>query len=64
MTKQKYEGNIEGYSFVMNDGGDAIEVYKNPNVDYPDHFIYINEGSIQNEKDFHYEIADWFIQNS
>ena len=60
MTKKKYEGMIEGYSFVMNDDGDAIEVYSNTESDYPDDYIYIREGSIKDEKTFHYEIMAWF----
>ena len=62
MNKVKYEGTIEGYSFLMKDD-DVIEVWSDFDADYPETYIYLREGSIQNEKQFHMEIASWWIHN-
>ena len=60
--KTKFEGTIDGYSFLMKDD-DVIEVWTDFDSDYPESYIYVKEGSIKDEKNFHYEIADWFLKN-
>lgn len=60
--KVKYEGTIDGYSFLMKDD-DVIEVWTDFDSDYPESYIYVKEGSIENKKQFDYEIADWWMRN-
>lgn len=57
----KYESNINGYSFLMEDN-DRIEVWENCNVASPLCYINFDAGSITSEKDFHVEISHWFIE--
>lgn len=59
MNKNKYEGVIEGYSFLMKED-DVIEVWSDFDSEYPESYIYVKSGSIQNKKDFDYEIMHWF----
>jgi hypothetical protein len=46
----------------MNDD-DVIEVWSDYDGEHPESYIYVRAGSIKNEKDFHWEISDWFIKN-
>lgn len=62
MSKIIYESVIGGYSFVMVSES-SIEVWEDFNSDYPDSYIPVKPGSISNEKQFHYEIADWYMRN-
>ena len=56
-----YEGSIGSYSFQYKEG-DIIEVWGFDN-EQPESFIYVKEGSIKSEKDFHAEISYWFFKN-
>lgn len=56
-----YEGIIGAYSFLMTDG-DVIEIWGQDN-DRPESFIFLREGAIKNEKDFHMEIMSWASNN-
>jgi len=58
----KYEGTIDGYSFISTDE-DVIEVWENMTEDHPFSYIYLREGGLRDEKDFHYEIMDWVAHN-
>lgn len=62
MSKIKYESKIKTYHFIMNDEN-TIEVWSEYDGDHPESYIYVKEGSIKSEKDFHLEISDWFIKN-
>jgi hypothetical protein len=62
MNSIKYEGVIGTYSFIMKDD-DVIEVWMDCDSEYPDSFIYVNENSIKNKKDFDYEIMAWYSKN-
>ena len=62
MSKGKYEAEINKYYFIMNDD-DVIEVWSDYDGEHPESYIYVKAGSIKNEKDFHWEISDWFIKN-
>lgn len=57
-----YEGNIEGYTFIMKNKRE-IEVWDDLSKEFPECFIYLREGSITNEKDFHKEISYWWMDN-
>jgi len=59
--KVKYEGVIGSYSFQMTED-DIIEVWGFDN-DRPESFIYLREGSVKTEKQFHEEISYWHMQN-
>jgi hypothetical protein len=56
----KYTGNINSYSFVMKEGENVIEVWSDMGEEFPDAYIHLKEGEIRNEKDFHFEIADYY----
>jgi hypothetical protein len=60
--KEKYEGEIGGYSFFMKENNN-IEVWENMNSDHPISFIYLRDGDVRDEKDFHYEIMAWVAKN-
>lgn len=62
MSKYKYESTIEGFSFIMKDD-DVIEVWSDFDSEYPESYIYVKPGSIKNEKNFHFEISDWWMRN-
>ncbi len=62
MSKGKYEAEINNYYFIMNDD-DVIEVWSDYDGEHPETYIYVREGSVKNEKDFHFEVSDWFIKN-
>jgi translation elongation factor EF-Ts len=62
MNKIKYEAEINNYYFIMKDE-DTIEVWTDYDGEHPESYIYVREGSIKNEKDFHFEVSDWFIKN-
>jgi hypothetical protein len=40
----------------------TIEVWSDRDSEYPFSYIYVKEGSIKSEKDFHYEISDFFLK--
>lgn len=56
----KYTGNINSYSFVMKENENVIEVWSNMDEEFPYAYIYLREGDVKNEKDFHFEIADYY----
>jgi hypothetical protein len=62
MSKISYEGTIDGYSFLMEEDG-VIEVWSNYDSEYPESYIYLGEGSIQNQKQFEIEISSWWVRN-
>ena len=57
-----YEGSVGSYSFLMTDEN-TIEVWSDMGSDRPESYIFLKEGSITTEKDFHQEISYWFIKN-
>ena len=63
MNKKQYEGNIDGYSFLMKDDG-VIEVWSDMDSEYPESYIYVKSGTIKSEKDFHFEISDWWMKKA
>ncbi len=62
MNKNKYEADINNYYFFMTEAS-TIEVWSDRDSEYPFSYIYVKEGSIKSEKDFHYEISDFFLKN-
>jgi hypothetical protein len=56
-----YEASVGSYSFQMTDA-DIIEVWGFDN-ERPESFIYLKEGSVKTEKDFHYEVMSWCSKN-
>jgi hypothetical protein len=62
MSKIIYEGNVGNYSFIMTEN-DTIEVWSSLDLEEPDSYIYVKEGSINTEKQFHQEISYWFMNN-
>lgn len=58
-----YEGVINGHNFQMIDET-VIEVWTDLDNTRPESFIFVKEGSIKNEKDFHYEIMEWSSKNT
>lgn len=56
-----YEGTVGSYNFQMVDDS-IIEVWGFDN-ERPESFIYLKEGSIKNEKEFHLEISYWHMNN-
>lgn len=61
-VKVIYEGAIGGHRFLMTDG-DVIEVW-GQDIDRPESFIFLDVGSIKDEKDFHMEIMNWISKNT
>lgn len=61
MSNNKYEADINNYYFIMTDDN-TIEVWSDKDSEYPFSYIYVKEGSIKSEKDFHYEISDFFLK--
>lgn len=57
-----YEGSIGGYSFIMTDSV-TIEVWSDFDNERPESYIFLKEGSVKNEKDFHTEISYWYMSN-
>jgi len=55
------EANINNYTFKHNEKALIIEVYDSENADEPYSFIRVDDNIT--EKDFHYEISDWFLKN-
>ena len=62
MNKVIYEGTVGSYSFIMNDDN-VIEVWRDFADEHPESFIYLKDGAVKTEKDFHYEISDWYLKN-
>lgn len=60
--KKEYNGEIDGYIFSMKEEN-VIEVWDGLNEEFPHSFIYLKDGDIQNERDFHFEISDWWLKN-
>jgi hypothetical protein len=59
----KYIGNINSYTFIMKEeGDDVIEVWSDMDAEFPESYIYLKEGEIKNERQFHLEIADWWMR--
>jgi hypothetical protein len=59
----KYTGNINSYTFIMKvEGDDVIEVWSDMDAEFPESYIYLKEGEIKNERQFHLEIADWWMR--
>jgi hypothetical protein len=61
--KVKYEGTIGSYNFMMVDNS-TIEVWSNFDNERPESFIFLKEGSVRDEKDFHYEIMAWVSKHN
>jgi|Laugrespbdmm15dd_1035085.scaffolds.fasta_scaffold458160_1 hypothetical protein len=59
----KYTGNINSYSFTMKESDDVIEVWSDMDSEFPESYIYLKEGTVQNKKDFDYEIMAWWVRN-
>lgn len=60
--EMKYTGNIEGYTFKM-ENPDTIEVWEDEANEFPESYIYLREGAVRDEKDFHKEISFWWMDN-
>lgn len=60
--KTLYEGVIGVTSFMMVDPS-TIEVWGPNDTDTPESYIYVKEGSITSEKQFHQEISFWYMRN-
>ena len=60
--KMIYEGTVGTYTFQMVDST-TIEVWADLSGDYPESYIYVKEGAIRHDKDFHFEISDWYFKN-
>jgi hypothetical protein len=58
-----HEGTIGSYSFMMVDPS-TIEVWSDFDNERPESFIFLKEGSIKTEKDFHTEISYWYMTNA
>jgi hypothetical protein len=59
----KYTGNINSYTFIMKEeGDDVIEVWSDMDAEFPESYIYLKEGEIKNERQFHLEISDWWMR--
>lgn len=59
----KYTGSINNYSFIMKEGDDVIEVWADLETTYPESYIYLKEGEIKNERQFHMEIMAWWSRH-
>lgn len=62
MSNTYYEGAIGRYSFIMNEDTN-IEVWEENVLDLPYAYIPVKSGYIRNEKDFHFEISDWYMKH-
>ena len=60
--KEKYEGNVGNYSFIMNEE-DLIEVWDSNCLDQPETYIFLKPGAVKNKKDFDAEISFWWLKN-
>lgn len=56
------EANINNFLFKLDKGNNIIEVYYGSEVDRPHSFIRVKADIT--EKEFHYEISDWYMNNS
>tara|TARA_R100001015_G_C4583092_1_gene139327 strand:- start:44 stop:226 length:183 start_codon:yes stop_codon:yes gene_type:complete len=55
------EANIENYIFRLDSIDKRILVYERDDMNEAYSFIDIDDENIS-EKDFHYEISDWYMQ--
>ena len=55
------EANIKSFKFKLNESSSLIEVYDDQKAEEPYTFIRVADNI--NEKDFHFEISDWYIKN-
>lgn len=60
--KTIHEATIGSYTFQLVDGG-TIEIWSDLDNERPQSFIFVKEGSIKCEKDFHQEISYWHMNN-
>lgn len=58
----KYEGVIEGYTFIMEHDGE-IEVWDDLSNEHPETYHYVKEGSIKNQTEFEKEISFWYMDH-
>ena len=56
------EAKINSYKFILNKHLDLIEVYDDIKTRRP--FATIRVESNISEKDFHFEISDWYMHHS
>jgi hypothetical protein len=47
---------------MKEEGDDVIEVWSDMDAEFPESYIYLKEGEIKNERQFHLEIADWWMR--
>lgn len=59
MNNKQYEADINNYYFLMTDDN-TIEVWNDMSDEHPYSYIYLKDGAVKNEKDFHYEIMSWY----
>lgn len=57
----KYTAEISGYYFSM-ENDSLIEIRENLEDELSMACIRVNPGSVKTEKDFHYEIMDWYTK--
>ena len=62
MKENIYEGVVGNYSFQMVDNL-TIEVWSDTNLEHPDSYIFLKEGDVKTEKDFHYEVMLYASKN-
>tara|TARA_R110001606_G_scaffold326891_1_gene473685 strand:- start:557 stop:739 length:183 start_codon:yes stop_codon:yes gene_type:complete len=55
------EANINNYTFRLNETASLIEVYDDSKAEEP--YSFVGVGDNITEKDFHFEISDWYIKN-
>lgn len=56
------EAKINSFKFILNKNLDLIEVYDDIKTTRPFATIRVEKGI--NEKDFHFEISDWYMHHS
>ena len=55
------EATINNYLFKLDKANNIIEVFYGSEADRPHGYIRVDAGI--SEKDFHYEISDWYMNN-
>ncbi|MDB4430260.1 hypothetical protein N9273_00405 [bacterium] len=56
------EANINNFLFKLDRANNLIEIFNGSEVERPHSFIRVSPEI--DEKEFHFEISDWFIDNA
>ena len=59
----KYTGTINNYTFIMKENDVVIEVWADLDSEFPESYIYLKEGEIKSERQFHMEIMSWWTKH-